>query len=274
MIALPASFRRPSRIFAIVTLALILCAAIIGAFITPYDPIALNIHTRLIAPNAAYWFGSDQFGRDLLSRMLVGAGVSIRVSLLTVCAASIAGIALGSAAGYFGGLLDRIISGFSDGLLALPSILLALSLIAVLGASETGNIAALGIAFTPYIARIVRGLVVSARARPFVEVAQNFKHPSSYIIARHIVPNIFGPIIVLASHTFALALLAESALSFLGLGVPPPYPSWGGILADGQRFMSDAPWLVLFPGAAIILTLLCINLIGDGLRDHFDPRNA
>lgn len=269
---LPPAFRRPVRLIAAGALVLIVLIAAVGGLVAPYDPIALNIDARLLPPSPAHWLGSDHFGRDLFSRMLVGAGASIRVSLIAVGLACVGGIALGAAAGYFGGILDRIVSGLTEGFLAMPGILLALALIAVIGASENGVITALAIAFTPHVARVVRGSVLSLKERPYVEAARAFGHPPLYIIARHILPNAIGPITVLASSYFAQALLSESALSFLGLGVPPPHPSWGGILAESQGFMADAPWLSIFPGAAIAVTLLCINLTGDALRDHFDPR--
>ncbi len=263
---------RPAYAFSALGLMLILLLALLGAVYTPFDPLALEVDTRLKPPSFSHWLGTDHFGRDLLSRLLVGAGVSMRVSLATVMVALSLGIVLGASAGYFRGAVDRVISGIIDAFLAMPGILLALALIAVVGASELGVIIALGLAYTPNVARVVRGNVLSLRETNFVEAARLFGHPHWFIIGRHIVPNVIGPLTVLASSYFAQALLSESVLSFLGLGVPPPYPSWGGILAESRQFVSDAPWLSIFPGLAIVISLLCINLTGDAIRDYFDPR--
>ncbi len=267
---------RSRRIYTISAFGLVIIAvaALIGVIYTPHDPLALNVDSRLAAPSWSHWFGTDQFGRDILSRMLIGAGVSLRVSLMTVALALSMGLILGALAGYFGGILDYIISGVVDAFLALPGILLALALIAVFGVGEMGVVVALGIAYTPNVARVVRGSVLSLRPLGYIEAARLLGHPHLFIIIRHIIPNVVGPLTVLASTFFAQALLSESALSFLGLGVPPPHPSWGGILAEGRVFMEDAPWLSIFPGLAIAFSLLCINLCGDALRDYFDPRNS
>lgn len=258
---------------ALAGLGFVMLAAIWGVVAPPYDPVMIAPETRLAGPSIRHWLGTDQFGRDLLSRMLAGAGVSMRVAFFSTIVATLAGVTLGAVAGYFGGALDRVLSGVTEALLALPGILLALALVATLGASEAGVILALGIAYTPNVARVVRGQVLSLRERPYVEMARSLGRSDLAILIRHIVPNMVGTITVLASSYFALALLSESALSFLGLGVPPPNPSWGGILAEGQAFLADAPWLSLFPGAAITFTVLCVNLIGDYLRDRFDPRD-
>lgn len=266
--------RSPAYAVSACGLIAICVLALIGSFWTPLDPLALSVSARLQPPSAAHWLGTDPFGRDLLSRLLVGAGVSIRISLATVTVSLLLGILIGTCAGYFRGATDRIASAFVDAFLAMPGILLALALISVLGASETGVVLALGLAYTPNVARVVRGSVLSLRESGFVEAARLFGHPHLFIILRHIVPNMVGPLTVLASAYFAQALLSESALSFLGLGVPPPYPSWGGILAESRQFVADAPWLSLFPGLLIVMSLLCINLTGDALRDYFDPRIA
>ena len=263
---------RPAYTFSSIGLVFICLLASVGVIYTPFDPLALEVNARLEAPSLTHWLGTDHFGRDLFSRLLVGAGVSLRVSLATVLVALSLGIVLGTSAGYFRGVVDRVISAIVDAFLAMPGILMALALIAVVGASEAGVIIALGLAYTPNIARVVRGNVLSLREANFVEAARLFGHPHWFIIARHIVPNVIGPLTVLASSYFAQALLSESVLSFLGLGVPPPYPSWGGILAESRQFISEAPWLSIFPGLTIVWALLCINLTGDALRDYFDPR--
>ncbi|PCH66604.1 MAG: peptide ABC transporter permease [Bacteroidales bacterium] len=244
-------------------LLLISIIALTGAFLTPHDPLLLNADTRLSPPSLSYPLGTDHFGRDLLSRMMIGLGVSLKVSFLTVLFALIAGAFLGAVSGYFRGTVDRIISGITDAFLAMPGILLALALISVFGSSVQGLVIALGIAFTPNVTRVVRGAVLSLRESEFVEAARLMGRSHLKIILVHILPNTVGSITVLASSFFAQALLSESALSFLGLGVPPPYPSLGGILAESRRFMDDAPWLALCPGILIVCTLLCINWLGD-----------
>lgn len=274
MSALAHPFRRLPYALAASGLGVMVLLALAGGLIAPHDPVAIDIATRLKPPSAEHWLGTDQFGRDLFSRLLVGAGTSLRISFAAVALATVCGVILGAAAGYFRGLADRVISAVTEALLALPGILLALALIAVIGPSEGGVMLALGIAYTPNVARVVRGSVLSLRERPFVEASRGFGHPHLFVITRHILPNLTGVLTVLASGFLAQALLSESALSFLGLGAPPPYPSWGGILADGQAFMGDAPWLSVFPGLAIALTLLCVNLVGDALRDAFDPRGV
>lgn len=264
--------RRPAYALAAAGLLAICLLALVGSLWTPQDPLALSVTERLAPPSSAHWLGTDPFGRDLLSRLMIGAGVSIRISVATVLTALFLGIALGTMAGYFGGIIDRVVSAIVNAFLAMPGILLALALISVLGASEIGVILALGLAYTPNVARVVRGSVLSLRENAFVEAAHLFGHPHWFVILRHIVPNMIGSLTVLASAYFAQALLSESMLSFLGLGVPPPYPSWGGILAESRAFASDAPWLSIFPGLMIVIALLCINLTGDALRDYLDPR--
>ncbi len=264
--------RRPAYGASAAGLTLVLVAAAVGRIYTPFDPLDLSVLERLQPPSWQHWFGTDHFGRDLLSRLLVGAWVSVSVSLAAVGLAMVLGVTLGTVAGYFRGVTDRILSGITDAFLAMPGILLALALIAVIGPSTSGVIVALGLAYTPHVARVVRGNVLSLREAHFVEVSRLFGHPAWYVIVRHVAPNVVGPLTVLGSAYFAQALLSESVLSFLGLGVPPPYPSWGGILAEGRRFVADAPWLTVFPGLAIMLALFCINLLGDALRDHLDPR--
>lgn len=259
---------------AAVMLAIIGAIALLGAFHTPYDPLQLDIANRFAPPSGAHWFGTDQFGRDVFSRVLSGAAVSLRVSLATVVLASALGICFGAVGGYFRGWIDRVVCSVVDALLAMPGILLALVLIAVVGAGEGGVVLALGLAYAPGIARVVRGNVLSLREQGYVEAARLIGHPHWYVLARHIVPNVVGPLTVLVSGYFAQALLSESVLSFLGLGVPPPHPSWGGILAEGQPYLSEAPWVAVFPGVAITVSLLCINLTGDALRDRFDPRST
>jgi peptide/nickel transport system permease protein len=249
-------------------------AALAGQVATPYDPIALDFGARLASPSWDHWLGTDQFGRDVLSRLLSAASVSITVSLSTVALAMAIGITVGAVSGYFGGWLDRLVMTIVDAFMALPGLLLALALMAAVGQGKWGVILALGLAYAPSVTRVVRGIALSLREKEYVEASRAMGNGELYTIARHVIPNCVGPLTVLATACFALTILAESALSFLGLGVPPPYPSWGGMLADARSYFAFAPWLAIFPGLAISITLLGINLLGDALRDRFDPRMA
>lgn len=249
-----------------------LLLAVAGAIHTPHDPLDIDIARKLLAPGAAHWFGTDQYGRDVLSRVMTGAGASLMISCGSVFFALVAGVAAGTLAGYLGGWFDRIAMALMDALMAFPSLLLALAIMAVLGPSQFGVVGALACAYTPAVVRVARATVLSLREKEFVEASRAAGNTLSYTLLRHIVPNCIGPLTVLGTSLFAAALLSESALSFLGLGVPPPAPTWGGMLADARQFISSASWLALFPGLSISLVLLGINLFGDALRDYFDPR--
>lgn len=253
-------------------IAILCAAAATGAFWTPYDPLALDFKAKLAAPSMAHWLGTDEFGRDVLSRILVGAWGSASISLLTVLFATVAGTTIGVLTGYVRGWIDRVVMAFNDALLAFPGILLALGLLAVLGANKYGIILALGLAYTPSVARIVRGTVLSLREREFIEASRVMGNSELFTMVRHILPNCVAPLIVLATSMFGWVILAESALSFLGLGVPPPAPTWGNMLAGSRPFIAQAVWLGIFPGLCISLALLGINLLGDAVRDKLDPR--
>ena len=247
-------------------------AAILGAVWTPYDPLAINFRAKLAAPGAAHWLGADEFGRDVLSRLMAGAASDLRICTLTVVLAVLAGGAIGVLTGYVRGWTDRIVMMVNDALLAFPGLLLALALLTVFGANEVGIIIALALAYTPSVARILRGTVLSLREREFILASRVVGNGEIYTVLRHILPNCLAPLSVLATSMFGWALLAESALSFLGLGVPPPAPSWGNMLASARAYLAPAAWLGIFPGVCISLTLLGINLLGDVLRDRLDPR--
>lgn len=254
------------------TLAVVAAVTLVGLFYTPFDPIEIDLAGRLKAPSAEHWFGTDQFGRDILSRVMAAGRVSAAVSLLSVSIAVAAGTVLGLLAGFHGGWLDRGFMILLDALLALPGVLLALAIMVVLGPSLGSLIVALGIAYTPNVARVVRGVVFSIRQQEYVEASRGMGNGSLYSIVRHVAPNCITPLSVVTTSLFSTALLTESALSFLGLGVPPPAPTWGGMLAAGKQYLSSAVWLSVFPGVMISVTLLAINLLGDALRDRFDPR--
>jgi len=264
--------RRLNAMLGIVLIGALLVVAIVGMIWTPYDPLGISFGARLKPPGPAHWLGTDEFGRDVLSRLMKGAATSVRISCLTVAVSLTVGTALGILTGFVRGWTDRIIMAFINALLAFPGILLALALLTVIGANEYGIVLALGIAYTPSVARVVRGTVLSLREKEYIEAARVMGNSELFIMARHILPNCVAPLIVLGTSMFGWVLLAESALSFLGLGVPPPAPTWGNMLAGGRPFMAQAVWLGLFPGICISLTLLGINLLGDVLRDRFDPR--
>ncbi|WP_313461169.1 ABC transporter permease [Achromobacter sp.] len=246
--------------------------ALLGLVWTPYDPLKLDLSFRLQAPSALHWLGTDEFGRDILSRLIIGASTSLWISLLSVAVALACGTMIGMLAGYLRGWTDRILMMFNDALLAFPGILLALGIMAVLGASQYSIVLALGMAYTPSVVRVVRGSVLSLREREFIEASRVIGNSELYTMFRHIVPNCLAPVCVLATSMFGWALLSESALSFLGLGVPPPAATWGSMLAASRPYIASAAWLGVFPGVLISVALLGINLFGDALRDRLDPR--
>lgn len=255
-----------------VLIGILLFSAALGFIWTPYDPMRLSFTAKLAAPSLAHLLGTDEFGRDVLSRLILGAQASVWIGVLTVGFATICGTLIGLVSGYLRGWVDGVVMAFNNALLAFPGILLALGLLAVFGANQYGIIFALGIAYTPSMARVVRGAVLSLREREFIEASRVMGNGEMFTLFRHVLPNCLAPITVLATSMFGWAILSESALSFLGLGVPPPAPTWGNMLAAGRPFMQQAVWLGLFPGMCIALTLLGINLLGDALRDKLDPR--
>ncbi len=246
--------------------------AIAGAIWTPYNPLAIDLHLRLAAPSAAHWLGTDEFGRDVFSRIASGGFVSLLIACATVSGAIFGGTILGVISGFCAGIIDRTIMSITDALLAFPSILLAMGLTAVVGAGPGGIVMALALANMPIAIRLVRSTVLSLREKEFIEASHMIGNSQAYTIMRHILPNALAPIIVLATGMFGWALLSESALSFLGVGIAPPAPSWGGMLASSRPYIGHAIWLGLAPGVTIAMTLLGINLLGDYLRDRFDPR--
>jgi peptide/nickel transport system permease protein len=254
--------------------ALVLLIALIAVFadwLAPFDPLRSNVRARLQPPNAMRWFGTDHFGRDILSRVIHGARISMTIGILVVVATGVFGTLIGAIAGYFRSL-DNPIMRLMDALMAFPAILLAITVSAVLGASVTNVVIALAVATTPHTARVVRGSVLVVRELEYVEAARALGAGEMRILFRHVLLNALGPLIVRLTYVFAIAILAEAALSFVGVGPPPPAPSFGSIIAQGRDFMAVAPWVTLFPGLAIIVSVLGLNLLGDGLRDVLDPR--
>lgn len=251
---------------------LLLAVIALGLVWMPYDPIAIDLAHPLSPPSLAHWLGTDQFGRDVLSRAMLGARISVIIAVSTVVLVTVAGTLLGLVSGFLRGALDRGIMMLCDAVLAFPGILLALALIAVLGGGEGGIVIALTIAYLPSVTRVVRSAVLSIREREYIEASKVAGDGTLYTIFRHVLPNALPPIMVLATSLFGWTVLSESALSFLGVGVPPPAPSWGNMLSDARPYMQTASWLSIVPGACIMLTLLGVNLLGDALRDWLDPR--
>jgi peptide/nickel transport system permease protein len=256
---------------AALVLALLLAAAV-GSVYTPHDPDRPDFTVRLAPPSAAHPFGTDHFGRDLLSRVLAGAGNALLVGAVAVGLGLLAGSALGLAAGWAGGWLDDAVMRPVEALAAFPAVLLALLLAAVLGPGWVSSMAAIGLASVPAFARVARAATIEQGAREYVESARALGAPAPRLLARHVVPNVLSPLLVLATAAFAAAVLAEAALSYLGLGTQPPTASWGRMLREAQTFLALSPWPTVFPGLAIALAVLGWNLLGDALRDLLDPR--
>ena len=259
-------------LFGLVVLGLLVVAALFGQRLTPHPPNAVNVMERLQPPSATYWFGTDELGRDVFSRVLVAARVSLQVGFIAVGISLSAGVLLGLLAGFYGRWIDDAIMRMTDMLFAFPAILLAIAILAVLGPGIANAMIAIGIVYTPIFARITRGSVLSVREQVFVRAARSIGASDFRLLRVHILPNVLAPIIVQASISLAFAILSEAALSFLGLGVQPPAPSWGRMLAEGRGFINTAWWMGFFPGLAIFVTVLSFNLLGDALRDALHPR--
>src|SRR2546425_2498615 len=262
--------RRRATVVGLVLLAVTTLVGVLAPVIAG-DPLRMEVSARLTAPGAAHWFGTDDVGRDVWSRVVYGARLSLLVGAAVVVLAFAVGLVCGLAAGYWR-RLDNPVMRVMDGLMAFPAIILAIALMASLGPSVVNVIVAIGVVYAPRVARIVRGSVLVIRETTYVEAARALGVSDLVIVARHVLPNCLSPVIWQGSFVFAAAVLTEAALSFLGVGVPPYVPSWGNILAEGRLYLQQAPWLVLYPGAAIMLTIFGLNLLGDGLRDLLDPR--
>jgi peptide/nickel transport system permease protein len=264
--------RRPAAVFGAAVLLIVLVLALFAPWLAPYDPMATSWSAVRKAPSAAHWFGTDEVGRDLMSRVIWGARASLSAGLVAVLIAVAVGLPLGMVAGYVGGWADMLIGRLTDAMLAIPFLILAIALAAFLGPSLSNAMIAIGVTATPIFVRLARGQVLQARAEDWVEAARAVGNPRARILVRHILPNILPPVLVQATLTIASAIIAEASLSFLGLGQQPPAPSWGSMLNTAQRFLTQAPWMALFPGAAIFVTVLAFNLFGDALRDALDPK--
>jgi peptide/nickel transport system permease protein len=246
--------------------------ALVAPWVTPYDPIAQSWMTVRKAPSALHWFGTDEVGRDVLTRVVFGARASLMAGVISIAIALTIGVPLGLTAGYLGGVLDALISRITDAMLACPFLILAIALAAFLGPSLGNAMIAIGITATPIFVRLTRGQVMAVKVEDYIEAARAVGNPRWRIALFHILPNILPALLVQATLSIAAAIIAEAALSFLGLGQQPPAPSWGSMLNSAQRFLVNAPWMAIWPGLAIFVTVLSFNLLGDGLRDALDPR--
>jgi peptide/nickel transport system permease protein len=256
-----------------IILVVVIAAALLAPWVAPYAPNKLSIVNKLKPPSMANFFGTDEFGRDIFSRAIFAGRISLMVSLGVVAISTVLGVILGVAAGFFR-KLDAPISRLLDAMMSFPDILLAIALVAALGPSLTTVILALGITYAPRLARIIRGSTLVLRELPYIEAAVAMGLPTWQILLRHVLLNLASPILVQATFVFASAMLAEASLSFLGVGVSTDMPTWGTMLASGREYMNNAPWLMVFPGLAIVFSVLSLQLLGDGLRDLVDPRLA
>lgn len=263
----------PGLIFGAVVFAIIVLCALIIPAVSPVDPNATNVPQRLQPPSLEHLFGTDEFGRDLFTRVLYGARSSLLVGGAVAVFSCLLGTVIGIYASYFK-VLDHILMRICDGLIAIPGILLAIALMAALGATNWNVILALTIVYTPSVARVVRSSALVTREQTYVEAAKVQGAGSGRILWKLILPSVISPLTVQASFIFAQAILSEASLSFLGAGIPAPAASWGNILQASKQVLQKAPWTVIFPGAAVILCVLSLNLLGDGLRDYLDPRTA
>jgi peptide/nickel transport system permease protein len=256
-----------------VIVLLFVAMACLAPLISPYDPLATDWGALRQAPSAAHWMGTDDLGRDVLSRVIWGSRASLLVGVLSVVIAMAAGVPLGLFSGYAGGIVDGVLMRITDGLLAIPSLILAIALAAFLGASLVNAMIAIGIAATPIFIRLTRGQVLVVRSEQYVDAVRTMGFSGVRIIGRHILPNILPVLLVQATLSMADAIIAEAGLSFLGLGQQPPDPSWGAALDAARGFIVESPWMSIWPGVFICVSVFGLNLLGDGLRDALDPRN-
>jgi peptide/nickel transport system permease protein len=264
--------RNPVTVVSAVVLAVVVLVAVTANWLAPFGVNDVDVPNALQPPSGAHWFGTDELGRDVFSRVLVAISASMRVAVVSVAFAVVVGVTIGVLAGYRGGWIDTVFMRIVDVMFAFPVLLLALAVVAILGPGVTTTILAIGIVYTPIFARVARASTLSVRVEPFVQVSRAMGTDHLYILGRHIIPNISGPLIVQTSLSLAFAILSEAALSFLGLGIQPPEPSLGRMIFDSQGFVTLAWWMAVFPGAAIFVIVLAFNLTGDGLRDVLDPK--
>lgn len=263
---------RPPALLGGAVVLLFVAVAVLAPQLAPYDPAAADFLAVRRPPGPEHLLGTDEIGRDVLSRVVFGARASLLAGVISVAIALTLGVPTGLVAGYYGGRVDELIMRLTDAVLAFPFLILAVALAAALGPSLTNAMIAIGIATTPTFVRLTRGVVLAVQAEDYVQAARALGAGDVRILARHVLPNSVAPLLVQATLTIAQAIIAESSLSFLGLGVQPPVPSWGGMLNTAKNFMVQAPWMAVWPGLSIFVTVLAFNLFGDGVRDAFDPR--
>jgi peptide/nickel transport system permease protein len=266
--------KRRAALAGLCVVVLFVAIAIFAPWLSPYDPLATSWSAIRKAPSAAHWFGTDELGRDVLSRVIWGARASLLAGVVSVSIALTLGVPIGLLAGYAGRWPDAVISRMTDAMLATPFLILAIALAAFLGPSLSNAMIAIGISATPIFIRLTRAQVLAVKVEDYVEAARAVGNPHWRIAARHILPNVVPPLIVQATLAIAAAVIAEASLSFLGLGQQPPAPSWGSMLNTAKNYIEQAPWMAVWPGASIFLLVLSFNLLGDGLRDALDPRHA
>jgi peptide/nickel transport system permease protein len=264
--------RRGAMVGAVVVLFFVL-VAVAAPLIAPYDPVATSWSAVRKPPSPEHWLGTDEIGRDVLSRVIFGARTSLLAGVVSVCISLACGVPIGLVSGYVGGFVDGLLMRITDALLACPFLILAIALAAFLGPSLTNAMIAIGVSAMPAFIRLTRAQVLNAKVEDYVEAARALGNPHRRIVLRHILPNILAPIMVQATLAIAAAIIAEASLSFLGLGQQPPAPSWGSMLNAAKNFLEQAPWMAMWPGAAIFSVVLAFNLFGDGLRDALDPRH-
>jgi len=266
--------KNKTAVIGLIIFSIIVTVALTAPLIADYKTVVIkiNIAERLQPPSMKHWFGTDELGRDILARIVYGAQISLLIGISAIFVSLMVGLVLGGAAGYYGGKIDSVIMRGMDVFLCLPDVLLALAIIAAFGNTKLNLIIAIGLAFSPKFSRVVRSAVMGVRDNEYIEAARSIGARDYRIISRHVLPNCIGPIIVQVTLYVANAILTIAALSFIGLGIQPPTPEWGNMLASGRTFMRDFPHIVLAPGLAIFFTILALNLLGDGLRDTLDPR--
>ncbi|MEO5844972.1 MAG: ABC transporter permease, partial [Caldimonas sp.] len=264
--------RRRGAMVGLVVAALFIAAALLAPWLAPFDPIETSWSAIRKAPSAAHWFGTDDIGRDVLSRVIWGTRASLLAGVVAVSIAVALGVPIGMTAGFAGGFVDALISRLTDAFLACPFLILAIALAAFLGPNLTNAMIAIGISATPIFVRLTRAQVINVKVEEYIEAARALGAPPLRIVWRHVLPNILAPVIVQATLAVAAAIIAEASLSFLGLGQQPPAPSWGSMLNTAKNYVDNAPWMAIWPGLAIFLLVLSFNLLGDGLRDALDPR--
>jgi peptide/nickel transport system permease protein len=264
--------RNPVTVVSAAVLGVVVVVAVAANWVIPFGVNDVDVPSALQPPSGQHWFGTDELGRDVLSRVLVAIQASMRVAVVSVAFAVVVGVTVGVIAGYRGGWVDTVFMRIVDVMFAFPVLLLALAVVAILGPGTTTTVLAIGIVYTPIFARVARASTLGVRVEPYVQMSRAMGTGSLHILGRHVIPNIAGPLIVQTSLSLAFAILSEAALSFLGLGIQPPQPSLGRMIFDSQGFVTMAWWMAVFPGAAIFVIVLAFNLVGDGLRDVLDPK--